>query len=132
MKILKLGIALLVMSLCSQAHATVLTFDDITDATTTSLQGTSYGGFTWSSDFYIVNSATEPSLSLTYNGYQNGTVSGDYVAFNAFQNNVSTSNGSAFDFNGGYFTAAWNDDLNITILIHKPLWLIHLDQHILI
>lgn len=109
MNILKLVLAVMIAALCTQTHATVLTFDDFTSDNSAKLTDGGYGGFIWSSDFYILNSSGRTS------GYNNGTVSPDYVAFNAYANDVSVKSASLFDFNGAYFTGAWNDGLNITV-----------------
>ncbi len=78
--------------------AGVLTFDD------TDYQGTywgdlgsTYGGFNWSNHFdvYYGPGISEP-------GYDAGTVSGDYAAFNSYGEDVSTSDGT-FDWIGAWF-----------------------------
>ncbi|WP_373693608.1 SdrD B-like domain-containing protein [Limnofasciculus baicalensis] len=68
-----------------------------------------YGGLNWSGDFYYSNGTNSPGT-----GYDNGRVSGDYVAFNAFAASVGVGDG-LFDFQSAYLTAAWNNDLNITV-----------------
>ena len=94
----------------SSTFATVLSFDDLTSNTGfTNLSGTNYGALNWSSDFYILSTP-----GYTTSGYQNGTVSGDYVALNGFASDVSISDGF-FNFVGAFFTAAWNDGLSIRI-----------------
>lgn len=109
MKIFKLVMTIMIATFCMHSHATVLTFDDITTANSAKLNNGGYGGFTWSNDFYILNASNRTD------GYNNGTVSPDYVAFNAFANDISVKSSSLFDFNGAYFTGAWNDGLNITV-----------------
>ena len=94
----------------SSAFSTVLTFDDLTASTGfTQLSGTNYGDLNWSSDFYTLYTP-----GYTTSGYQTGTVSGDYAALNGFASDVSISDGF-FNFVGAYFTAAWNNGLNIRI-----------------
>lgn len=111
MKTLKLAVVLVVTALCAQAQATVLTFDDVTTAERARLIGTNYGGLSWFFGFQILDGS-----SISNSGYNNGTVSGEYVAYNSSARSVSVTNyGSLFDFNGGYFTSAWRDNLNITI-----------------
>ena len=98
------------LALSNSAFSTVLSFDDITGNTGfTNLNGTNYGQLNWSSDWYILHTPT-----YTPSGYQTGTVSGDYVALNGFASDVEISDG-LFDFVGAYFTAAWNDGLQIEI-----------------
>jgi len=95
------------------ASATVLTFGDIAinksglpPYQTPIANG--YGGLNWS-NFY----ALAPDLTNN-NGYVNGIVSGDQVAFNYYGNPAAVSS-SQFDFNGVYLTAAWRNGLNITV-----------------
>lgn len=107
---------LLLFGLMSANHiafATVLTFDDIAinksgfpPYETPIMNG--YGGLNWS-NFY----ALAPDLSNN-NGYVNGIVSGDQVAFNYYGNPAAVSS-SPFDFNGVYLTAAWRNGLNVTV-----------------
>lgn len=89
--------------------ATVLTFDDVTLALDGPIPN-GYGGLNWT-NMYVLNS-TNPALAGS--GYDNGTVSGEYVAFNWFANIATASNG-IFDFNGAYLTGAWRDGLSITV-----------------
>ena len=98
----------MIFGFAGAAGATVLTFDDITTATTGTISN-GYGGLNWD-QIGCVNGADYHLGS----GYDNGTVSGDYVAANQWAN-VATVSDSFFDFNGAYFTGAWNDGLNINI-----------------
>jgi len=88
--------------------ATVLTFDDISAAQTGTIAD-GYGGLDWDNMGYLNGSSHAPG-----SGYDNGTVSGDYVAANLWAS-VATVSDSLFDFNGAFFTGAWNDGLNINI-----------------
>ena len=47
-------------------------------------------------------------------GYDTGTVSAPFAAFNAFADPAVVSDG-VFDFAGAYLTAAWNNGLNIRV-----------------
>lgn len=69
-----------------------------------------YGGLTWGNKTYVLDSDLQPYDS----GYENGTISGTNVAFNGY-NSPFVIEGEDFDFNAGYFTAAWNNGLEITI-----------------
>jgi hypothetical protein len=72
-----------------------------------------YGGLNWD-NFYVLNSAT---YFLNPSGYQPGTTSGQWVAYNAFGNPASVLQGSSpFDMISGQFTAAWNDNLILDIV----------------
>jgi hypothetical protein len=104
-----MSILIVVMSLLGFAgasSATVLTFDDIGEGSIVS----GYGGLNWD-NMMTLNGKTYVTQN---SGYFNGTVSGSNVAFNAFANQAVVSN-SQFDFNGAYFTAAWNNGLSIHI-----------------
>lgn len=104
--------SIMVLMLCfwasHSANAAVLTFDDLTPVELgTIFDG--YGGFNWDQFGYLNGAQHAPG-----SGYDNGTVSGDYVAFNEFAN-VATIDDGLFDFTSAYLTAAWNDGLNITV-----------------
>lgn len=97
----------------------LLTFDDITAANYSAISD--YDGFTfrnWGGIFYGDNYDLNPS------GYQNGVVSGHYDAWGYTGYDPSaaatiapsiTRGGAEFDFESGYFTAAWNNDQLLTI-----------------
>ncbi|MCK4628076.1 MAG: hypothetical protein KAT56_03675 [Sedimentisphaerales bacterium] len=85
----------------------VLDFDDVLAVNGYIPDG--YGGFGWV-NFGVVRGDGVPG-----SGYDTGTVSGDYVALNAFANTASIVNDETFDFEGAYLTAAWRNGLNITV-----------------
>jgi hypothetical protein len=101
---------LLSVGLTGSAAAATLDFEGITTATIAPVRP-GYGGLTWSSEFSVLNSAT---YHVQPSGYSYGTVSGNYVAFNSNGFDVAVTDG-AFDFVGAYLTAAWNNDLQITV-----------------
>lgn len=92
----------------AQANAAVIDFEDI--APNPYLPAPDgYHGFNWASgfgDIYVLNGpAVAPG-----SGYDNGSVSGAYVAYNAggaSPSNIDLAGAGTFDFNGAYFTAAW-------------------------
>lgn len=84
-------------------HATVLTFDDIPSPISQMAVPNGYGGFSWSQ----VN-ILHKNVAASGSGYKNGLVSGDWVAYNNFDNLAVTS-GAMFDFTGAWFTSAWDD-----------------------
>ena len=94
------------------APATVLTFDDATAATEAAVPD-GYGGFDWD-NFYVLNPV---AYGLAPSGYVNGVVSPTYVAVNATANPAAlwVAAHECFDFNGAYFTGAWNDGLAIRV-----------------
>jgi hypothetical protein len=100
----------IVLGIGEVAQATVLTFDDIAPISGFASIPNGYGGFNWDNFDY----ANGSSPLVTRTGYDNGRVSGDYVAFNGFGNPAIVSD-SVFDFNNAYLTAAWNDGLSVTV-----------------
>ncbi|MBD2731775.1 PEP-CTERM sorting domain-containing protein [Nostoc sp. FACHB-892] len=100
----------IVLGIGAVAQATVLTFDDIAPIQDYDLIPNGYGGFNWDNFYYSNGSQNNISLS----GYDNGRVSGDYVAYNSFGDPALVSDG-IFDFNSAYLTAAWNNGLSVTV-----------------
>jgi PEP-CTERM motif len=79
-----------------------------------------YQGFFWK-DFFANNSPSTPA-----SGYHNGVVSAPCVAYDTgiapgLGSNAASasfflpSNGTTFILNSGYFTAAWNDGLEVIV-----------------
>ncbi len=89
----------------------VLTFDDISTSESASIPD-GYGGFNWEDFHYINAPAVVPD-----SGYDNGLVSGDYVAFASTYENPGTGRilGDLFTFNGAYLTGGWRDGLNVKV-----------------
>ncbi len=98
MQLLAAGIAL---AASVGANAAVLDFEG----------GGLGGGFSWN-NFYTLNST---GSVYDQSGYENGTVSGSYVAYNANGTSASLASFSSFVFNGAYFAGAWNNGLSITV-----------------
>lgn len=89
----------------------MLGFDDLPGTENPIPNG--YKGLTWSNYFWYldgVNYGGNPS------GYQNGVVSPNNVAFNAYEEPVSMSAAAPWYVLDGYVTAAWNDNLEISIV----------------
>jgi len=107
----------LIIAVSGPARADVLTFDDITSTTTyTQSIPSGYGGFEWDKWGVIYDG--------TWAGYMNAPVSGHYSAFNLYADPASVlvvlaGDFPAFDFEGGYFTAAWNTGLNIDVVGYR-------------
>ena len=99
----------LIFGVAGSAGATVLTFDDIGYTSDWLPIPDSYGGFNWD-DFYYINQSRYPG-----SGYDNGTVSGEYTAFNWYARLASSVNDGTFDFNGAFLTSAWRDNNVITV-----------------
>jgi hypothetical protein len=87
-----------------------LTFDDIA-SDFIGLVPPTYGGLIWDRFGYSDGSAP----IRTESGYDNGRVSGNYVAFNIVTAIAPTITGPKFNFESAYLAAAWNDNLNVRI-----------------
>ena len=109
-KSIKTALAAVALVAGSAASAELLTFDDLSSDRFGRI-GNGYGGFNWSSSAMVLDT-TRYSAS----GYVNGVVSGDYVAFNGWGNDLVMSRDNLFDFNSVYLTGAWNNGLNIRVI----------------
>ena len=92
--------------IATAAQAQTLTFDNL-PARTVIPNG--YGGLNWS-NFEVIDGIAEPS-----NGYHNGTISPNNVAFNSFGNPADLTSATPFTLSSGYFTAAWNNGLSLEV-----------------
>lgn len=108
-KISLLSSAVLALFMSCSLGAALLTFDDLTPTGSYNQIPNGYGGLNWSTDFYYINRALHPG-----SGYDLGTVSGDYTAFNAFDSEVSVDSGT-FTFDSAYFASAWDSSQTLHI-----------------
>ena len=89
----------------------VLDFEGHTSAYSADLDG--YKGLNWVNAF-VLNTAELPMSGLA--GYDTVLTSGTYVGYDGSANGASFSDPTAdFDFVSGYFSAAWNRDLVVTV-----------------
>jgi hypothetical protein len=101
----------------SVAHAQLATFDDLAGCVPSNNGGIAiangYQGFNWN-NFFV---ADGPNTAVAQGGpgYANGTVSPRCIALNGFGAASEISAGSDFIFNGGFFTAAFNNNLSVAI-----------------
>lgn len=131
--------ALTVMfALAGSAQAVVIDFEDLYTSSYQDIPS-GYNGFNWDSAARIVliNGTIIPG-----SGYNSGSVSGDMVAFNwsgETPSNIDLAGTGTFDFNGAYFTSAWQDQTisftgyndgsslytssNYSINTTSPLWI---------
>ncbi|HEY8102299.1 MAG TPA: PEP-CTERM sorting domain-containing protein [Burkholderiaceae bacterium] len=91
------------------ASATVINFDDLSPTTFAPIAN-GYQGLNWN-NFYVDNTTTSP-----VSGYQNANVSGNNIAFNGNGTLAITSSNSGFSLDDAFFTAAWNDGLNVHVV----------------
>jgi len=105
-----LGVVTVVaLSSAGITHAnSTLTFDDFTTPDYEIIPD-GYGGLNWDK-FHVTNKEYR-----RYSGFNNGTVSGSYSAFNTWGDPSTVTSDELFSFHGAYLTAAWNDGLNIDI-----------------
>lgn len=93
------------------ASAITITFDDLA---TTGLEfiPSGYQGLNWA------GFRTEAGSLHPFSGYANGTVSAPNVAYNSAGGTASfwISEPGVFRLDSGYFTAAWQDGLEITVM----------------
>ena len=105
--LLMVGVLLLLVR-TPRAGAGVATFDDVTTGELATIPD-GYHGFDWDSFGALAGARQHPG-----SGYENGAVSGEYVAFNQYAE-VATASDGTFDFSGAYLTAAWNNGLSIQV-----------------
>jgi hypothetical protein len=82
--------------------ATIVTFDDLIGTRAVAEVPSGIGGVGWS------NWVVAHNLHYGGEGYVNGTMSGEYVAYNGSGHPAEIHNEEPFDLVGGYFAAAWS------------------------
>lgn len=93
------------------SYGDTILFDDIPTIDPGGLAMPSgYGSLDWN-NFVLLNTSVFPYAS----GYQVGTVSGNNIAVNAGGFAALVSRASSFDLFSGYFTAAWNNGLQLEV-----------------
>ena len=114
-KILFIFLTLLfVSSFQNAAQATVITFDDLPETTYPIYWGSIHDGYkslNWYNFGYL--DVNQQNLGIT--GYQNGVVSNPMVAFNQYGNPGAIYSDTAFTFNNAFLTAAWEEELNVSV-----------------
>ena len=101
------------------ARAQLATFDDLpncptgTSFSSSTLVPNGYAGFSWS-NFYV-NNGPATTGATGGAGYTNGTVTAPCMAFNGFGAPSALSGAAPFTFNGGFFTAAFDDALSLRV-----------------
>ena len=93
-----------ILAFTSKANALLINFDDRSSGE----ELTTYNNLTWNN--FIAN--TYPTLD---SGYRNGTVSPSFIAFNGVGNPGYISKSDLFNLTSAYFTAAWNNNLVLTV-----------------
>lgn len=111
------GAALAAGLMAGGAQATTLTFEGLAPASSIG----AYGGLNFSAAFF----AQDGSGSAYKNsGFQNGIISPNSVAYNAFGGGASFSAPTAFTLNSFYLSSAWNDGLQVWVTgkLNGVLW----------
>ena len=106
-----IAVSLLVLAslMATPALAGVLYFDDIFTGGSNAAMPVGYGGFTWSSGGWAVESDTQYQGPDYFNTY--GAVSSPNAAFNwNGPGTVTVTRGTPFTFNGAYFTTWASED----------------------
>lgn len=94
----------------TNAAAVVIGFDDLPGSGNAVPNG--YNGLNWD-NFSYLNGVT---YGISGSGYQNGVISPDNVAYNAYGNPAAFfSSPTPFYFGSAYVTAAWNTGLVVTV-----------------
>ena len=96
-----------VLAGASSSMATTIYFDDVTTLNVAPIYD-GYMSFDWD-DMNVFNKAFAPT-----SGFGKGTVSDYYTAYNA-GGRTATITGSSFDFNGGYFSAVWYNNVKVLV-----------------
>jgi PEP-CTERM motif len=112
------AILLLSSIFVGNANAAMLTFEDLPGDLTP--VGNGYAGFNWNNSAQGISSINKSEVPGT--GYDHGAVSGNNTVYNAYGingNTIDLAGSGMFDFNGAYFTSAfetqnlsfegWND-----------------------
>jgi hypothetical protein len=101
------------------ANAQLATFDDLALCQQSEannqvyLVPNGYAGFNWS-NFYVGHGATT-ATRVNGPGYANGTVTDPCMALNGFGEPAEITSGNPFIFNGGFFTAAFQNGLFLSV-----------------
>lgn len=117
MKALWLKTAFFLLASCLPAVSSVITFDDIPAGVgSTGKIPSGYSGLNWSDGFALLPPASYfGSPPILANGYSLAVVSGPNVAYNTSEGALSIFSTSTFTFNSVFMTAAWDDDVHITV-----------------
>ncbi len=100
---------LAMLCIATVARAETLSFDDLHGSGTIP---DGYGGLNWSNFFYL--DTTNPFGHNEANGFTSGTVSPPTVAYDN-GGSVAMISGPSFTFSASSFTAAWKNDLEISV-----------------
>jgi len=106
--------AVAALGLATPGQAQTINFDDLSPSGNLTQIPNGYAGLNWD-NFIVLNTVTFTGLH-GINGYGNGTVSSPNVAYNNGGQPATISSATPFTLNSGYFTAAWNNGLNLEVI----------------
>lgn len=97
------------------AQAETIHFDDLAASTGMGQIPNGYAGLNWS-NLYVINSSWANATMGPGNGFSDGVFSPPNVAFNGAGRaaSVTALSGQTFNFNSGYFNAAYLNNLPVT------------------
>ncbi len=96
------------------ARADLINFAGLTSKSPEAIIPNGYDGFTWS-NFNALNTKTDVNVLPSGYGHADTDSHSPNVAFNVFGQPASITRNAPFSFYGGFFTAAWRDDLSIDV-----------------
>jgi hypothetical protein len=99
------------LTVCAANSAFQTTFDELPNAMNEPSIPAGYGGLNWYNFRYLdaVRTTARPS------GYQVGMRSASVVAFNGYGSPASITSTGLFNFVSAFLTAAWNENLRLTV-----------------
>lgn len=109
-KLLTLWTIVFMFCFAGIVNAAMMNFDDL-DVSGHCGQITTYQGF----NFINGGIFETDEYTSQHTGYYNGAVSPHNVLLNWGSQDLNMNSGSTFTFNDAYFTAAWNDELEVEI-----------------
>jgi hypothetical protein len=118
-KVAFFGAAVLLTAGLTSASAVTINFDDV-DTDPQVLVPNGYNGLNWSNFSTIDPAASGENPS----GYTTSVTSGSWSAFN-LGGNAAEITSTGFNLIGGNFTAAWNDNLQVTVDAYNGATLLH-------
>jgi hypothetical protein len=119
-----------VAGLVASTQATIITFDDLGDTPTGLYIPDGYSGLNWADMWELDGETINAYYGISASGYANGVVSPNNVAYNYNGYNASASSATPFNLVSGYFTGAFNNNLNLQVLGYNGATLLYNQTYI--